>query len=134
MTKLKQLKPPPFALAGDEQLLLQRRGGSIRGPLVSPGTIYLTNRRIFVRPRVFWVFWLAPIVGFLTWIIGRGARLDLPLSEISHHERAKFAANPNCVRIASRDGSERTLFVDDFVNFATTLSEQAEFTSTAFPV
>lgn len=134
MKKPKKPKPPPFALAGDEQLLLERRGGSIRGPLLASGTIYLTNHRLYVKPHVFWVFWLAPIVGLLMYVVGRRAKLDLALADIAHHERAKFAANPNCIRIASRDGSERTLYVDDFVNFATTLSEQPDFTSKAFPV
>ena len=132
MKKPKRIAPPPFTLATDEVLLQQVRGGSIRGPLLSSGTVFLTNHRVYFKPRVFWVFWLAPIVGLLMWIIGRGAKLDLPLADIAHHERARFAANANCIRIASRDGSERTLYVDDFVNFATTLSQQPDFTSEAF--
>jgi len=131
--KPKKLKPPPFDLGEGEQVLMEKRGGSIRGPLLSSGTIFLTNQRIFIKPRVFWVFWLAPVVGLAMYLIGRGAKLDLPIADIAHHERAKFAANPNCVRIASRDGTERTIYVDDFVNFATTLSEQPDFTSKAFP-
>jgi len=133
MKRDKKLKPPPFPLGADEQVLLERRGGSIRGPLLSSGTIFLTNHRLYIKPRVFWVFWLAPIVGLLMYIIGRRAKLDLPLADIAHHERARFAANPNCIRIASRDGSERTIYVDDFVTFATTLSAQPDFTSKAFP-
>ena len=114
-------------------LLQQVRGGSIRGPLLSSGTVFLTNHRVYFKPRVFWVFWLAPIVALLMWVINRSARMNLRLTDIAHHERAKFAANPNCIRIASRDGTERTLYVDDFVNFATTMSEQPDFTSKAFP-
>ncbi|MBS1119562.1 MAG: hypothetical protein H6Q90_1790 [Deltaproteobacteria bacterium] len=121
----------PFALAPSEQHVIMRPSGSLRGISITSGRLWLTSERLVFQPVVFWVFWLAPLVGLLLWLLARPHRLELPLRAITSHNRDTFGRNPNLLRLRTDGGVEHKFVIDDFTPFATALATQPAFVSQA---
>lgn len=121
----------PFELASGERLVLFRPAGSVRGIGLTSGRLWLTDRRMYFQPVVFWAFWIAPLVGLMMWALARPHRRDIPLGDIEKHARVKFGRNPNMLRLGTRAGVDLNYIVDDFEPFATALDKQSAFTSKA---
>ncbi|MDB4960031.1 MAG: hypothetical protein JWP01_30 [Myxococcales bacterium] len=118
---------PPFALAPSENHVLWKPAGSLKGISLTTGRVWLTTDRVVFQPVVLWVFWLAPLVGLIMWLMNKAHRLDLPLSQITSNKRITFGRNPNVLVLGTATG-EHKLIVDDFAPFAAALIAQPAFT------
>jgi len=114
---------PPFALRPAEQHVFVTPAGSLRSLSLTTGRVWLTTERLVFQPVVLWVFWLAPLVGLILWLMNKGHRVEIPLASITSHQRTKFGRNPN-VLVLGAAGAEYRLIVDDFVPFANALTAQ----------
>ena len=114
---------PPFVLHPSEQHVLVTPAGSLRNLSLTTGRVWLTTERLVFQPVVLWVFWLAPLVGLILWLMNKGHRLELPLAAITSYKRTKFGRNPN-VAVLGTAGTEYKLIVDDFAPFANALTAQ----------
>ena len=123
----------PFELESGEQLVLFRPAGSVRGIGLTGGRLWLTDRRLYFQPVVFWAFWIAPLVGLMMWALARPHRRDIPLSDIERHARLKFGRNPNMLRLGTKSGIDLNYIVDDYEPFSAALTKQSAFTSRAVP-
>jgi hypothetical protein len=119
---------PPFVLAPSEQQVLWKPAGSLKGISLTTGRVWLTSERVVFQPVVLWVFWLAPLVGLLMWLMNKGHRLELPLAQITSHKRITFGRNPNVLVLGTSTGDHK-LIVDDFAPFASALAAQPAFTA-----
>jgi hypothetical protein len=118
----------PFALGPSEQHVLWKPAGSLGGISLTTGRVWLTTERVIFQPVVLWVFWLAPLVGLLMWLMNKGHRLELPLAQITSQKRITFGRNPNVIVLGTSTG-EHKLIVDDFAPFAAALTAQPAFTA-----
>ena len=115
---------PPFTPGPSEQQVLWKPAGSLRGLSLTTGRAWLTSERLVFQPVLLWVFWLAPLVGLILWLMNKGHRLEVPLASITSHARAKFGRNPNVLVLTTSTGGEHKLIIDDFAPFAEALTAQ----------
>ncbi len=121
---------PPFAIESGEQHVIMRPAGSLRGLSITTGRLWLTSERLVFQPVVLWIFWIAPLVGLLLWMLAKSHRLELRLGEVHSHGRDTFGRNPNLLKLKTKSGAEHKFVIDDFAPFATALSTQPAFLST----
>jgi hypothetical protein len=117
----------PFVLQPSEQHVAWRPAGSLRGFGMTTGRIWLTTQRLVFQPVVLWVFWLAPLVGLILFLVNRAHRVELPLATIAAHGRSKFGRNPNVLVLRTQAGVEHRFIIDDFAAFSTPLTAQPAF-------
>jgi len=123
---------PPFELHPGEQHVRVTPAGSLRGISLTTGRVWLTSERIVFQPVVLWVFWLAPLVGLLLWLMNKSHRREVPLASIKALGRTAFGRNKN-VLVLGTGGAEIKLIVDDFDPFAAALRAQPALTAKLLP-
>ncbi len=123
---------PPFELHAGEQHVRVTPAGSLRGLSLTTGRVWLTSERLVFQPVVLWVFWLAPLVGLMLWLMNKSHRREVPLASIKALGRTAFGRNKNVLVLGTGD-AEFKLIVDDFDPFAAALRAQPVLTAKLLP-
>jgi len=123
---------PPFELHAGEKHVRVTPAGSLRGISLTTGRVWLTTERIVFQPVVLWVFWLAPLVGLLMWLMNKSHRREVPLAAVKALGRTTFGRNKNVLVLGTGD-AETKLIVDDFDPFAAALRAQPALTAKLLP-